>query len=103
MLHSFLYIAMLDVSMNKEGCPICGYKEITVLDEYGCTTFEIYDSCGCEAGCEYNQNSNERDLTKHRAEWVINKGCKWWSATTRSPSGWDPLAQMRRAGIKVPR
>jgi len=45
-------------NMNNEGCPICGYKEITVLDEYGCTTFEICDSCGCEAGYEYDLKSN---------------------------------------------
>jgi hypothetical protein len=88
--------------MNKEGCPICGYEKITVLDESGCTTFEICDSCGCEAGYEYDPSSSNEHLEKHRRKWVVNKNCKWWSTTTKPPIGWNPIEQMKKAGIKVP-
>jgi len=89
--------------MKNNGCPICGYSEITVLDEHGCTTFEICESCGCESGCEYDANSSEEHLEKHRKEWVINNKCKWWSSTSKPPENWNPIKQMEDAGINVPK
>ena len=93
----------MQIIMNSQGCPICGYKEIAVLDEYGCTTFEICDSCGNESGYSYDQNSSEEHLEKHRKEWVLINKCTWWSTVSKPPGGWDPVEQMKQAGIEKPK
>ncbi len=87
--------------MKNEGCPICGYTEITVLDEHGCTTFEICDSCGCESGYQYMQNSPKERIEELRRDWVINKKCKWHSTVTKEPVNWSPIEQMEKAGISA--
>lgn len=85
--------------MNDIGCPICGYQNITVLDKQGCTTFEICDSCGSEAGCDYNANSTNEHLEKTRMKWAKVRNYKWWSSTSKPPANWDPAEQMKQAGI----
>lgn len=88
--------------MNKQGCPICGYKEIDVLDKYNCTTFEICDSCGCESGLEYDQFSTQEHLLKTRLQWVKGNNCEWWGSKKDKPEDWDPFKQMKEAGIEIP-
>jgi len=85
--------------MKTEGCPICGYEAITAFDEHGCPTFEICDSCGCEAGNEYDSNSSVEHLNSIRRIWIDDKNCKWWGSST-PPENWDPIEQMKQARIK---
>lgn len=83
--------------MNKVGCPVCGYAEITAFDEFGLTTFEICDCCGCESGYDYDGETNNEHLEKLRAHWIIDNKCKFWSK--KAPKGWDPIHQLKEAGI----
>jgi len=87
--------------MNKHGCPVCGYKDIKVLDDFNCTTFEICGSCGCESGLEYNHLSTEVHLANIRREWVVNNKCQWWGELEDKPKDWNPQKQMELAGIEV--
>jgi hypothetical protein len=87
-------------SMNNQGCPICGYKEINVLDEFNCTTFEICESCGSESGCEYNQHSSVEHLNKIRIKWIVANKCKWWGRKSLKPKNWNPQKQMELAKIE---
>ena len=89
--------------MNKGGCPICGYKDITVLDQFGCTTYEICDSCGCESGVEYDRFSSEDHLAAVRNNWFVDEKCEWWSSEAEKPENWEPIIQMKKAGITVPK
>jgi len=88
--------------MNKQGCPVCGFKEITVLDDFNCTTFEICDSCGCESGVEYDQHSTEEHLKKIRLTWVAQDKCKWWGEDKDKSQDWNPYKQMELADIEKP-
>jgi hypothetical protein len=88
--------------MKPVGCPVCGYPQVDVLDEQGCTTFEICDSCGAESGYTFDAKAAEERLCALRKEWLNVRGAKWWSTTTSPPTGWDPLAQLQAAGLEVP-
>ncbi len=94
--------ALLGKNMKRNECPICGYNQIDILDDQGCTTFEICDSCGCESGYDYSCNSSELQLEIIRREWVLNKKCEWFSSL-KPPTNWDPYEQMRKAGINIPK
>ncbi|WP_284380993.1 hypothetical protein [Litoribrevibacter albus] len=94
--------ALNAMSMNKQGCPICGYTEITVLDEFNCTTFEICECCGSESGVEYDQHSTQEHLAKVRSEWVNATNCAWWGEQESIPNNWNPKKQMEVAGIEIP-
>jgi len=89
--------------MNKEGCPICGYQDITVLDKFNCTTFEICECCGSESGLEYDQFSTPEHLEKIRKEWAIESKCEWWGEKSSTPQNWNPQKQMELAGIEPPK
>lgn len=88
--------------MKQQGCPVCGYPHITVFDDDGNTTFEICPSCGCEAGYHYQPGSSAAHLEKHRRAWMVDRHCAWWDAPHKPPPGWDPIEQMRQAGIPIP-
>ncbi len=90
------------VSMEKHGCPICGYPDITVLDDFNLTTYEICECCGSESGVEYDQYSTPEAIAKARNEWVVENKCEWWGDKSSIPKGWEPYSQMKSAGIKVP-
>ena len=85
--------------MNKVGCPVCGYQEITVLDEFNETTFEICGCCGCEAGYSYDQRTSQEDLKKLRDYWFIDNNFKFWRG--EAPKNWNPIRQMKESGIDV--
>jgi len=87
------------MSMNKQGCPICGFNDITVLDDFNCTTFEICECCGSESGLEYDQHSTSELLAKVRREWVVENKCEWWGDKDSIPDNWNPIKQMELAGI----
>ncbi len=88
--------------MNKQGCPICGFDDIIVLDNFNCTTFEICECCGCESGLEYDQFSTLEHLANVRREWAVDNNCGWWGSKKSVPENWNPKIQMELAGIEIP-
>ncbi len=88
--------------MKRVGCPVCGYPEIDVLDEHGCTTFEICACCGAESGYAFNVNTAEERLSALRKEWLYGRSAEWSSTLTKPPAGWNALAQLQTAGLDVP-
>jgi hypothetical protein len=94
--------ALNAMSMNKKGCPVCGFADVIVLDEFNCTTFEICDCCGSESGVEYDQNSTPGHLAKVRREWVVENRCEWWGSKKTMPENWNPKKQMELAEIEIP-
>jgi len=90
--------------MNRTGCPICGYPNITVLDEHDCTTFEICPSCGSEAGYTFDTNTSEDHFQELRHDWLYQRGGKWFSTASfeKQPDGWNAADQLRKAGIPIP-
>ena len=88
--------------MNRVGCPVCGYKELTALDDFNCTTFEICECCGSESGVEYDQNSSLSHLLNIRREWVLVAKCSWWGDKESMPINWHPYSQMELAGLEIP-
>lgn len=90
------------ITMNKQGCPICGFADITALDEFNCTTFEICECCGSESGLEYDLHSTAEHLAKIRREWIIENNCEWWGRKKSIPENWNPKKQMELAGIEIP-
>lgn len=91
------------MSMNKKGCPICGFNEVVVLDDFNYTTFEICESCGCESGFDYDQHSTKEHLAKIRREWFFENKCQWWGEQKYKPQNWNPQKQMELAGIELPK
>ena len=88
--------------MKPEGCPVCGYPEICVLDDHGCTTFEICDCYGRESGYKYSSDAAEERLLELCRTWLCGQGGKWHSTATKPPAGWDLVAQLRSARFHVP-
>ena len=79
-------------------CPVCGYPDLTepAYDQHGCASFDICPSCGTEFGYD-DAGRTHADL---RERWV-NTGAKWSSSTAKPPAGWDPVAQIRLAGLST--
>lgn len=88
--------------INRHGCPVCGFPDVTVLDAFSCTTFEICECCGSESGYEYDQNSTPERLQNLRREWVIERNCEWHGDKKCIPENWDPVKQMKAADIEIP-
>jgi transcription elongation factor Elf1 len=88
--------------MNKNHCPVCGYKDIVVLDEFNCTTFEICECCGNESGLEYHNFTPEVDILKLRQEWFIKNKCEWWGEKSSIPKNWNPVKQLQAVGLYPP-
>ena len=94
-----------DIQINPEGCPVCGFQEITALDNFGCTTFEICPSCGCEAGYAYGKTVSQTHLSKLREDWLIGKAGKWQSSTLtydKEPKNWSAIGQLLYANLPIP-
>lgn len=89
--------------MNKEGCPVCGYSEITVLDNFYCETHEICEICGTQSGLEYQKFSTIEHLNKLRHEWLYKNKGAWRGDKKSIPENWNPINQMKEAGIEIPR
>ena len=88
--------------MKRVGCPVCGYPGLEVLDEHGCTTFEICECCGAESGYTFDSNATEERLSALRKEWLYGRSAKWWSSVTKPHAGWNPLAQLQATGLGIP-
>ncbi len=77
-------------------CPVCGFPLLDdpPYDERGCPTYEICPCCGTEFGKDDAGTSH----AALRQTWV-SQGMNWWSAYRQPPDGWDPRAQLQRAGL----
>jgi hypothetical protein len=87
--------------LNKENpmmysCPVCGYQHLVepAYDEHGLPTFSICPSCGTEFG--YDDSATRHSELRRR--WIA-KRMPWWSSSTPSPPGWDPIGQLKDAGF----
>lgn len=85
-------------------CPVCGYPELAepAYDAYNCSSFEICPSCGVEFGNDDFHISLPRAETHRllREKWIAD-GTLWWSTTQPPPPDWDPLDQLRKAGLSL--
>lgn len=83
-------------------CPVCGYEGLTEPPwSDDSPSDEICPSCGTHFGYDDAAGgSAARRGAVHRMlrrQWV-DAGCSWFSSSTRSPTGWDPLAQLELFG-----
>jgi len=67
-------------------CPVCGFAMAKPA-----TDFNICPSCGTEFG----NDDLEWTIGQLRQAW-LDGGAKWWSQSTASPDGWDPVQQVLR-------
>jgi len=84
---------------DKYMCPVCGYpeiEEIPYLDE-NTPSYEICPSCGTE----YGYDDLVKTHTQLRDEWIIN-GLSWWAKSESPPSDWNPIKQLKAAGLWSP-
>jgi hypothetical protein len=83
-------------------CPVCGYPglEEDPRPAIGGGSFEICPSCGFQFGV----SDDDRGLTyqEWRQRW-IDGGMVWDKGRSRPPAGWDPIDQLARAGVSLPR
>jgi A2L zinc ribbon protein len=78
--------------MNIEKmCPVCGYEMEAPPKDY-----RICPSCGTEFGV-HDVNATVAEL---REAWM-KSGPRWWSKVDPLPANWDPITQMKNAGIAV--
>jgi hypothetical protein len=85
--------------LKPKGCPICGFPEMQNLDEFGCTTFEICNCCGCQAGYTFDERTTESHIYELRNDWIEDKACAWWGDERYQPNNWEPTKQMKDAGF----
>ncbi|HZT14009.1 MAG TPA: hypothetical protein VFA29_14515 [Candidatus Baltobacteraceae bacterium] len=62
----------------------------------GSPSFEICPSCGFEFG--YHDDLKGYSYEEWRKKW-IQGGMKFWSKRDTVPRDWDPVAQLRAAGL----
>jgi hypothetical protein len=86
-------------------CPVCGYPgfDEPPWTSCGCPSYDICPSCGIEFGYgdfgqdEIQRGNRWRDL---RQKW-IEAGMLWSSSVASRPPDWDPVKQLKSAGICV--
>lgn len=81
--------------MLSNVCPVCGYPSLEEpsYDETGSPSYEICPSCGTEFG----YHDAMRSHAELRAIWR-EAGYPWRDAEP-PPKDWDPLNQLRVAGL----
>jgi hypothetical protein len=80
-------------------CPVCGYPDLDDPPRSPGSggSYEICPSCGFEFGV--TDDDRGFTYTTWRARW-IGLGMPWDSiGTAPPPDGWDPRAQLARAGL----
>jgi predicted RNA-binding Zn-ribbon protein involved in translation (DUF1610 family) len=85
-------------------CPVCGFQGLRqqAWPDVGMPSFEICPSCGIQFGyddmtCDLGQRQEIHQAWRKR--WM-RSGMNWWSRREPPPS-WDPVEQMRSAGIDL--
>jgi hypothetical protein len=84
------------MSVSNNTCPVCGYPDLfePAYDEHGYSSFEICPCCGIEFGY-HDHTLTHREL---RRRW-IEAGMRCWSTSRLPPEGWNPIEQLRSAGM----
>jgi rubredoxin len=84
-------------------CPVCGYPELEESPYYPSDqpgvllgSHEICPSCGYEFG--YADDDLGISHEEWRKKW-ISTGMRWRSSVRPPPPGWDPVKQLREAGL----
>ncbi|THF66294.1 hypothetical protein E6C76_05480 [Pseudothauera nasutitermitis] len=77
-------------------CPVCGYPclDEAAYDDFGCPSYNICPCCGTEFGYDDSVVAHA-DLRK---KWISN-GMQWWSRNQIKSNGWDPIKQLKDAGM----
>lgn len=77
--------------MNPNTCLVCGYSGDP---DFYPGDYNICDCCGTEFGYD------DRVLTHEqlRNEWIAND-YPWFYSACPPPAGWDPIRQLRNAGL----
>jgi hypothetical protein len=87
---------------QPDACPVCGYELGFVPWVGNSPSDEICPCCGIQFGYDDAAGGNiiRRGAVyrKWRLDW-IRRGCPWTSASIPQPHVWDPLRQMKAAGI----
>ena len=86
------------VSPERFTCPVCGFPDLPdrPRSPSGSASDEICESCGFQFGwTDVDQGWSD---AAWRARWVA-AGMPWSALGTPPPTGWDPAAQLRRAGL----
>lgn len=76
--------------MNEHTCPVCGYDAL----EFPPRDYSICACCGTEFGYDDRILTHE-DL---RRDWFLG-GYQWFDVDAPPPANWDPVAQLRAAGL----
>jgi hypothetical protein len=63
--------------------------------EDGQPTYAICPCCGFESGYD---GVEEVHFQQYRRRWIAS-GMPWFSSIDRPPEGWDPIEQLKRAGL----
>ena len=74
----------------KYMCPVCGYPDL----EQPAADHNICPSCGTQ----FSYHDSRTSHAELRREW-LKRGALWHSRRIGPPTGWDPFAQLRRAGM----
>ncbi len=93
------------ISVTKYLCPVCGFPgfDEPTHDEEWRGKHDICSSCGCQFGYTDAAPDAEGTQSEHviiRKLW-IDEGMPWRGSPDEKPIGWDPVRQMRDAGIKT--
>ena len=85
--------------LNKNqasGCPVCGYDSLPrpAYNEFVLPSFQICPCCGVQFGLD-DANFPHAAL---RQIW-LSGGATWSSNATHPPVNWNPLEQLRIAGL----
>jgi hypothetical protein len=94
----------MDAVESSHLCPVCGYalgfppwRETSASDE-------ICPACGIQFGYHdaAGGNMGARSLVyeKWRQQWIKN-GMQWDKGRSQPPPGWDPVAQLKRIGVRL--
>jgi hypothetical protein len=80
---------------------VCGLRglEEPAYDERGTPSLEICRSCGFQFG--FDDDDQHIPHEEWRRTW-IEGGMRWWSSAVPPPPGWDPVKQLRDAGLIEP-
>lgn len=94
----------MDAMNNPSFCPVCGY-ELDFLPWKGeSSSLEICPCCGIQfgyhdaAGDDYD--SRVPIYERWRKRW-IEEGMPWDKGSNLPPSGWNPVKQLFKIGIKL--
>jgi hypothetical protein len=85
-------------SSIQYSCPVCGFDRLSEppYDKFGDPSFEICPSCGTEFGYQDARKSH----AELRQRW-LQAGATWDSKVEKCPEGWNPLTQLKAAGLDV--